>query len=196
VSATPPRPAVFFDRDGTLNREIEGALSRPEQMELLPGAAEAVRAVREAGFAAIVLTNQSAIARGWMTHWELEQVQAALLGALAARGAPVDGWMHCPHLDTGGLAPYHRPGPCRKPEPGMLLEAARRWDLELESSWVIGDALRDLAAGAAVGARGILVLTGKGPREVEKLALLPRSAQPFAIASDPQDAVRQLLAAR
>ena len=184
------RAALFLDRDGTLNREVEGALCRPEQLEFLPGAVEALRKIQAAGRAAVVLTNQSAIARGWMTHYELERVHAALLDRLAAEGVRVEGILHCPHLDSGGLPPYHRSCACRKPAPGLLLEAAALWNLDLSRSWVIGDALRDLAAGAALGVRGILVRTGKGEREAERAKDLPLPQRPTAVAAGVLDAVQ------
>lgn len=183
------RAALFLDRDGTLNREVEGALSRPEQLELLPGAVLALRRIQSAGCAAVVLTNQSAIARGWMTHYDLERVHAALLGRLAAEGVGVDGILHCPHLESGGLPPYHRVCGCRKPAPGLLLEAAALWNLDLSRSWVIGDALRDLDAGAALGLRGILVRTGKGEREAARAMDLPLAARPVAVAPGILEAV-------
>ncbi|HUR29661.1 MAG TPA: HAD family hydrolase [Planctomycetota bacterium] len=192
MSDTPPaasRPAVFFDRDGTLNVEIERPLVSPEQLVLLPGAAEAVASVNAAERIALVVTNQSAIARGWMTHFELEQVHAGLRARLAASGARLDGILHCPHLPGGGSAPYHRDCACRKPKPGLLHLAARRWNVDLARSWVIGDALRDLESGAELGVRGILVRTGKGAREAQRVADLPERARPFAIVPNVREAV-------
>jgi len=189
------RAALFLDRDGTLNREVEGALSRPEQLELLPGALEALRRIQASGRAAVVLTNQSAIARGWMTHFELERVHSALQERLAAEGLHLEGILHCPHLDSGGLPPYHRVCACRKPAPGLILEAAALWNLDLARSWVIGDALRDLEAGAALGLRGILVRSGKGEREAARAQQLPPSARPTAIAAGILEAVELALQA-
>ena len=189
------RAAVFFDRDGTLNREVEGALSKPEQLELLPRAAQALRRVNDAGWPALVLTNQSAIARGWMTHAELEHVHAALRERMEAQGARVDGILHCPHLDSGGLPPYWRSCNCRKPAAGLLLWAAARWNLDLARSFVIGDALRDLAAGRAVGARGILVRTGKGEGESMRLHELTIHERPLAVVADVLEAVELALGA-
>ncbi len=184
---------MFFDRDGTLIREVEGALSNPAQVELLAGAAQSVQRTNQAGFAALVVTNQSAIARNWMTHFELERVHARLCERLLEQGAKLDGILHCPHLESGGFAPYHRACQCRKPAPGLLLAAADRFALDLARSWVIGDALRDLAAAAAVGAHSILVRTGKGKHEAERLAELPAQAQPFAICAGVLEAVELAL---
>ena len=187
------RAAVFFDRDGTLVREVEGALSKPAQLELLAGAAQSVQRANQAGFAALVVTNQSAIARNWMTHFELERVHAGLCERLLEQGARLDAILHCPHLESGGFAPYRRVCSCRKPAPGLLLLAAERFDLDLARSWVIGDALRDLAAAAAAGARSILVRTGKGEHEAARLTELPEQARPFAICTGVLEAVELAL---
>ena len=189
----PARPAFFFDRDGTLNREIEGALSSPEQLELFADAAEAVRLVNQAGWFAVVVSNQSAIARGWMTHYELERVQAELERRLAAGGARLDLALSCPHLEDDGFAPYRRPCACRKPAPGLLRRAAERLEIDLARSWLAGDALRDLAAAEAAGAASILVRTGKGKREEARLGE-PGSPRPRAVVDGVAAAVRFALA--
>ena len=140
-----------------------------------------------------MVTNQSAIARDWMTHFELERVHAALCERLLEQGARLDAILHCPHLDSGGFAPYHRACRCRKPAPGLLLLAAQRFDLDLARCWMIGDALRDLAAAHAVGARSILVRTGKGEREASRIAELSPQARPFAVCADVLEAVELAL---
>ena len=194
MSARRPRPAAFLDRDGTLNVEVEGALASARQVELLPGAAAAVARLNAAGLPVVVVSNQSAIARGWLDHERLARVQDELARRLAAAGARVDLWIACPHHPDEGLAPYRRACPCRKPAPGLLREAARRLDLDLSASWIVGDAARDLAAGAAVGARGILVRTGKGQRELGRLSAEGRA--PEHVAPDLAGAVALLLQAR
>lgn len=198
MSPEPPtaralRRAVFVDRDGTLNREIEGALADPQQLELLPGAARAIARLNDAGLAVVVPTNQSAIARGELDVERLARVHAALSERLASEGAHVDLFLHCPHHESEGFAPYRRACACRKPRPGMLLEAAQRLGLDLARSWVIGDAARDLAAGDAVGANGILVATGKGERERAEMERLGHPPRFFA--RDLAAAVERVLAA-
>jgi D-glycero-D-manno-heptose 1,7-bisphosphate phosphatase len=168
--------AVFLDRDGTLNREIEVALRTPEQLELLDGAAEAAARLARAGFALVVVTNQSAVARGECTLDELRRVHAELARRLAAAGAPLAGIYLCPHHPELGAPPYRRACACRKPEAGLLRRAARELGLDPARSWVVGDALRDLRAGLSVGARAILVETGKGAREAARLAELGEPA--------------------
>lgn len=170
------RPAVFLDRDGTLNREREGALSDPAQLELLEGAAEAAARLAAAGFALVVITNQSAVARGWCTLGEVRAVHGELARRLRAAGAPLAGMYVCPHHPDLGLAPYRRACACRKPAAGLLRRAVRELGLDPARSWAVGDALRDLRAGLALGARAILVETGKGAREAARLAELGNPA--------------------
>ncbi|MCK6446290.1 MAG: HAD family hydrolase [Planctomycetes bacterium] len=193
MDSSPLRRAVFVDRDGTLNREIEGALASPEQLELVPHAAEALATLARAGFAIVVVTNQSAIAVGALDHERLARVHRALADELARQGATIDLFVACPHLDRDGLPPYRRACPCRKPKPGMLLDAAERLGLDLARSWLVGDALRDVAAGRAVGARTVLVATGKGEREHAR-ALVEGGGAEFFVA-DLAQAARTIVAA-
>ena len=170
------RPAVFLDRDGTLNRELEGALARTNQLELLEGAARSAARLAAAGFALVVVSNQSAVARGWCGLDEVRTVNAELARSLAAAGAPLAGVYVCPHHPDAGPPPYRRVCACRKPAAGLLRRAARELGLDLARSWIVGDALRDLYAGRAVGARAVLVRTGKGEREAARLVELGEPA--------------------
>jgi D-glycero-D-manno-heptose 1,7-bisphosphate phosphatase len=161
--------AVFLDRDGTLVDEL-GFLRRPEDLRLLPRAAEGVRAFNAAGWRVIVVTNQSGLARGLFTPDDLAAVHARLEAALAEEGARLDAILHCPHHPEEGVPPLRAACECRKPAPGLLLEAASRFGLELGACWIVGDSRRDLEAGRRAGLGGeLLVLTGKGKDE---LALL------------------------
>jgi D-glycero-D-manno-heptose 1,7-bisphosphate phosphatase len=161
----PGARAVFLDRDGTLVDEL-GFLARAEDLRCLPGAAEGVRLFNQAGWKVVVVTNQSGIARGLFDERALAAIHGRLSDELAREGARLDLVLHCPHHPEEGLAPYRRVCACRKPAPGLLLEAARRLGLDLAASWTIGDSLRDLEAGRRAGlAGGVLVLTGKGPLE-------------------------------
>jgi D-glycero-D-manno-heptose 1,7-bisphosphate phosphatase len=191
VTSGAARRAVFLDRDGTLVDEL-GFLAHPGDLRLLPGAAEGVRLLNRAGWRAVVVTNQSGIARGLFGEGELAAVHARLREELARAGATLDGIHHCPHHPTEGAPPLRRACDCRKPAPGLLLEAARELGLELGASWTVGDSLRDLEAGERAGlAGGILVLTGKGPEE------LARHAHPESVRTAPDlpAAVRAILAA-
>lgn len=183
--------AVFLDRDGTLIDEL-GFLARPEELRLYPWAAAAVRRLNEAGLAAIVVTNQSGIARGLFGERELAAIHARLAEELAQQGAHLDDVLHCPHHPTEGQPPLRCVCACRKPAPGLVLEAARRHGLDLARSWMIGDSRRDLECGARAGLRGsILVRTGKGAQE---LAGLAAGAAPVHVARDVLAAVETLLA--
>jgi D-glycero-D-manno-heptose 1,7-bisphosphate phosphatase len=156
--------AVFVDRDGTINREVHH-LSDPAQLELLPGAAEGLRALCEADHPLIVISNQSPIGRGMFTEERLREIHARLTEMLAAEGVGISGWYWCPHTPWDGCS-------CRKPAPGLFIKARDEMGVILESSWVIGDRLSDLQAGRQVGAGTILVATGYGQGEHE----LPEAA--------------------
>ena len=179
MRAAPGRPAVFLDRDGTLNRDVD-YLADPSRLELLAGVGPALRRLREAGYALVVVTNQSGIARGLLDEAALARIHDRLRAELAAQGVELDGIEVCPHHPTIGRAPYRRACSCRKPRPGLLERASARLRLDLSRSWVIGDAARDLAAGAALGLPGVLVGTGKGHAERRRLALEGRAVQHFA----------------
>jgi len=156
------RPAVFFDRDGTLIRERR-YLHRPEEVELLPGGARAVRLARRRGYAAVLVTNQSGVGRGKYTPADVDACHARLAELLAAEGTRLDGVYACPHAPDDGCA-------CRKPAPGMLRRAARELSLDLARSVVVGDKRADLEAARAVGAEGRVVTTGHGRAEATQLA--------------------------
>jgi D-glycero-D-manno-heptose 1,7-bisphosphate phosphatase len=162
------RAAVFFDRDGTLNEEVE-FLSSPQQLRLIPGAAQAVRAVNDRGLAACVISNQSGIARGLFTEEDLVPIHAKLAREMDLEGARIDRIYYCPHHPTLGNPPYNVACDCRKPRPGMLERAGREMALDLPRSFVIGDRLIDVQAAHAVGAGGILVLTGWGTRARDEI---------------------------
>jgi D-glycero-D-manno-heptose 1,7-bisphosphate phosphatase len=153
------RPAVFLDRDGSLIEEVS-YLARPEQVRLLPGVADALRELRAAGLACVVVTNQSAVGRGMMTEAELEGVHAEFRRQLAGAGAMVDAIYHCPLAPRGSDKTVIE-HPDRKPGPGMLLRAARDLGLDVARSWIVGDGVCDLLAGRNAGCRAsLLVRTG------------------------------------
>jgi D-glycero-D-manno-heptose 1,7-bisphosphate phosphatase len=177
-----PRPAVFLDRDGTLI-EDRHYLRDPDQVHLLPGAADAVRRLNAAAIPTVVVTNQSGIARGLLTEADYAATGRRLDELLAARGARLDGHYHCPHLpDVTG------PCDCRKPGPLLYERAARDLDLDLAASWWVGDRERDLGAADRFGGRAILLLTGAGMDESRQ----PREA-PRPVAADLLDAVGRIL---
>lgn len=184
------RPAVFLDRDGTINVERD-YLADPAELELIPGSAEAIRELNTAGFPVIVVTNQSGIARGMFDEERLAQITKRLDELLSAQGASLAASYYCPHHPDYGGERYQRDCACRKPRSGMLEQAAREHGLDLASSWIVGDSLRDLEAGAAVGAHGILVSTGKG--SAQYAAARERHAVPEHYVPDLSAAARVIL---
>lgn len=155
------RRAAFVDRDGVLN-EDHGYVGRIEDFRWLPGAIDALRRLHAAGFALVVITNQSGIARGYYSEGDFERLSAWMRDHLAAHGAPLAAIEHCPHLPDAPLAAYRRECDCRKPAPGMIVRAARRLDLDLAASWLFGDKAIDIAAGRAAGV-GRCWLIGDNP---------------------------------
>lgn len=154
-------PAVFVDRDGTLIREGE-YLSDPADVELMPGAIEALSAFAAAGYAIIVVTNQSGIARGYYDEAAYQQVKAEVERRLAAGGVRVLGTYHCPHHPD-----FTGPCDCRKPASGLFRQAARQHGLDLERSVYVGDRLRDVLPAEELGGTPILVRTGYGAEEAD-----------------------------
>ena len=153
------RRAVFLDRDGTVILN-DGDLGDPDLVELLPGAAEAMRRLRESGYALVVVTNQGGVARGRYDETAVHATHARLEEILRREtGLPrvVDAFYFCPFHPEGTVERYRREHPWRKPAPGMLLEAAREHALDLATSWMVGDQERDAQAGAAAGCRSILI---------------------------------------
>lgn len=152
--------AIFLDRDGTLNRCV-GFLRRTEELELLPGVAEAVKAINASGYLAIVVTNQPQIARGEVTVPQLEQIHNKLETLLGQEGAFLDGIYYCPHHPHKGYAgeipELKIVCECRKPKPGMLLQAAEHFHIDLSQSWMVGDMEGDIKAGTAAGCKTALV---------------------------------------
>jgi D-glycero-D-manno-heptose 1,7-bisphosphate phosphatase len=175
------RPAVFLDRDGVLNYNRSDHVKSPDEYVPVPGAAPAVARLKEAGWAVVVVSNQSGLSRGLYGQPALDAVMAKMRGVLAEAGGSVDGVYYCPHAPGAGCD-------CRKPLPGMLLRAAREHRLDLEQSYLVGDKASDIECGQAVGARTVLVKTGL-PAEWPDLAV----TRPDHVASDLADAVAWIL---
>ena len=155
------RPAIFLDRDGTLNEDV-GYLDRLERLMLYPWSLDAVRLLRRAGYAVVVVTNQGGVARGFVTESFVEEARHVIERRLAAIGERLDGHYCCPHEPHAAVAAYRKDCDCRKPRPGLVLRAARDLDLDLGRSVVIGDKWSDVGLARAAGARGVLVRTGYG----------------------------------
>lgn len=164
------RPAVFFDRDGVLNNELGGrGITHIDELELLPNAAQAVRTVNDAGHLAVLITNQSQVAKGFVTPKYLERIFAKLETMLGEHGAKLDRIYHCPHHPEQGF-PGEVPElkiacECRKPKPGMILRAAIEMPIDLPNSCFIGDTQRDVVAAQRAGVTAYGVRTGRGCRD-------------------------------
>lgn len=154
-------PAVFLDRDGTINEEV-GYLSDPGQVNLIPGSADALAKLHAAGFKLVVVTNQSGIARGLFTVEELKHVNHELEKLLKEKGAGVDAFYFCPHHPHYGEKVACE---CRKPKPGMAKAAAKELGIDLLKSYFVGDKVSDIELGKNAGGKTALVLTGYGIEE-------------------------------
>jgi histidinol-phosphate phosphatase family protein len=174
------RPAVFLDRDGTLVVE-RGYLADPDQLDLLPGVPLALQNLRAAGFALVVISNQSGVGRGLFPLSSVYRAMARLRRLLRAHGVELDGIYFCPHRPDAGC-------PCRKPRPGLLERAAVDQRLDLRRSFMIGDKRIDAETGINAGAQGVLVRTGYGRDEERALAGEPGAPRPDAVFDDLAEA--------
>ncbi len=154
-----PAPAVFFDRDGVLNRDV-GYLHRPEQLEWMPGALELIRLLKERGYLVIVVTNQSGVARGYYDEAAILALHHRMNADVSRVGGHIDALYHCPHHPEGVVEAYRGSCRCRKPEPGMLEQAFADWTIDRSRSFLVGDKPSDLAAASAVGLPGLLFTGG------------------------------------
>ena len=161
---TEKRPAVFLDRDGTINVDA-GYVDRLERFELYPFAIDAIRLFKRAGYLVVVLTNQAGVAQGLYGEDFVATLAQHLSDRAALGGAQIDGHYYCPHSPDAAVPKYRTECDCRKPKPGMALRAAEDLGIDLRRSVVIGDRWRDIGVARAVGARGILVKTGYGATE-------------------------------
>ena len=148
--------AVFLDRDDTII-EDPGYISDPAQIKLLSGVVESLRRLQKMGYKLIVVTNQSAVARGIVSEEVLEQIHERLQNLLIRRRIHLDGIYYCPYHPEGVIAKYRRESEFRKPGSGMLLQAAEDMDIDLEQSWMVGNSYSDITAGAGAGCRTILI---------------------------------------
>ena len=193
MSRNHKRRAVFLDRDGTVADEV-GYVNHLSRFRLFPWSAEAVRLINDAGWAAVVVTNQAGVARGYFPEALIRVVNARMTTELAGVGARLDAVYYCPHHPDAGEPPYRCRCDCRKPLPGMLEQAACDLDLALDDSVVIGDRYLEVEMAHRRGLRAALVLTGYGRGELEFMsARWPR--QPEWVAENVLDAVKQILAA-
>lgn len=188
------QPAVFLDRDGVIIEDIH-LLTKRSQIRLYPEAPQAILSLRQAGFKVIVVSNQPVVARGMATEDEVREVNEAIQDLLAqAGGNPMDMFYFCPHHPNATLPAYRLDCDCRKPRPGLLLQAAREHNLNLPASFMIGDRLTDILAGRAAGCRTVLVQTGMHTaKPIETPDSLDTSVQPDFTCANLQQAAHWIL---
>jgi D-glycero-D-manno-heptose 1,7-bisphosphate phosphatase len=176
------RPAVFLDRDGTVSEEV-GYMRDPSRFALFPWTSRAIRRINDSGMAAVLITNQSGVGRGYFDSALVDRVHDALVDEIARDGARLDGIYYCPHHPDVGCE-------CRKPRPGLLKRASAELGLELTRSVMIGDRYTDIETGRAVGALTVLVLSGSGSGPP---APAPGGIRPDHVVRTLEDAVRLIL---
>ncbi len=193
MSRRSPKPAIFLDRDGVLNLDENNGVHRAEDLILIDGAADAVRAINKAGLPAICITNQPDLAKGLFGPEDLRGVFAALDTRLAEAGAYLDDTFFCPHHPEKGwpgeVPELKTPCDCRKPAPGLILQAAERHGIDLARSWMIGDRFSDMAAAKAAGVRAALVQTGAAGSDRQSYP----DVTPDLICRDLAEAVTKIL---
>ena len=179
--------AVFLDRDGTIV-EDPGYLDSCDKVRFLPGVSKAIKLLKESGFKVIVITNQSGVARGYFTEETVKEINKYICQSLVEEGTSIDRIYYCPHHIEGVIERYKKDCYCRKPEPGMVEEAAREFDIDLKKSFVIGDKGSDIEAGHRAGCRTILLAREKPLNKGREMARVPHHVAP-----DLYEAVKWLL---
>jgi D-glycero-D-manno-heptose 1,7-bisphosphate phosphatase len=185
------RPAVFIDRDGTINEQM-GYINHLKRFVILPGVPEAIRLLNEQGLLAVIVSNQSGVARGYFPVRVVHEVHAFLEEALRGKGALLDGIFFCPHHPRGIVPEYARACDCRKPATGLIHQACEALDIDMSGSYMIGDRHLDIELAHRCGIRGILVETGYGLGEVDHI-LPGKALKPAHIARDLLAAVKWIL---
>jgi D-glycero-D-manno-heptose 1,7-bisphosphate phosphatase len=191
VSEILKRPAVFLDRDGTINEQM-GYINHLSRFVLLPGIAAAIRLLNERDIPVFVVTNQSGLARGYFPPSLLDEVHAKMTEMLATEGAHVDGIYICPHHPEAKEERYREDCDCRKPKPGLFTRAALEHNIDLGASYVVGDRWSDLKGAYACRATGILVLSGYGRGDRDYIGP-SQEIQPAYVAEDLVEAVNWII---
>jgi D-glycero-D-manno-heptose 1,7-bisphosphate phosphatase len=184
--------AIFIDRDGTISQEV-GYINHASRFRVFPYSAEAIKRANEAGWLAILVTNQAGVARGYFTEDMIHTVHRQLESELEAEGARLDSIYYCAHHPSVGEPPYRFDCDCRKPKPGLILRAAADLRIDLSKSWMIGDRYSDIELARNAGVNSGFVLSGYGRGEWEH----QRSDwkhEPDLVAEDLSEAVRKIVA--
>ncbi len=181
-------PAIFLDRDGVIIENRSDYVRQWSHVSILPKAIDALSGFQRAGFKIVIVTNQAAVGRGFMTFEDAQTINERLVATIKEHGGWVDGVYMCPHKPEDNCS-------CRKPLPGLLLQAAHELSLNLGSSWMVGDAWTDLLAGQSAGVEGmIIVRTGRGADQL--LQNQEREIKPFLICDDVFDALGNIISLR
>ena len=184
--------AVFIDRDGTISEEV-GYINHPSRFRVFPYAAAAIKQLNDAGWLAIVVTNQAGVARGYFSEDMIKTVHTVMTKDLENGGARLDAVYYCAHHPSVGEPPYRFDCDCRKPKPGLISHAARDFNIDLGESWMVGDRYSDVELARNAGVKSMFVLSGYGRGEWEH----QRSnwtVQPDLVADNLLEAVRLIIA--
>jgi D-glycero-D-manno-heptose 1,7-bisphosphate phosphatase len=185
------RRAVFIDRDGTISEEV-GYVNHPSRYRVFPYSAAAVRLLNEAGWLAILVTNQAGVARGYFAEEMIVQVHDLLTRELERGGARLDAIYYCPHHPSVGEPPYRAECDCRKPKPGLIRRAAEEFGIDLAQSWMVGDRYGDVEMARNAGVRSVFVLSGYGRGEWEHQSAAWKH-EPDVIAENLLEAVQLIV---
>ncbi len=190
-NTTHTKPAVFLDRDGTINEQM-GYINHLCRFQLLPQVAKAIKELNDANIPVVVVSNQSGLARGYFPETLLDEVHEKMTRQLAEKGAHVDGIYYCPHHPEAKEEQFRVACNCRKPKPGLVLQAAEDMNLDPRQSFVVGDRWSDIKTAANCGAKSILVRTGYGRGDEQYIGPF-QTIQPDYKADDLFEAVRWIL---
>jgi D-glycero-D-manno-heptose 1,7-bisphosphate phosphatase len=183
--------AVFIDRDGTISEEV-GYINHVSRFRLFPYAPAAIKHLNENGWLAIVITNQAGVARGYFSEDTIQAVHDAMTNELKSNGAQLDAVYYCAHHPSVGEPPYRFDCDCRKPKPGLILRAAKNFDIDLKKSWMVGDRYSDVELARNAGVKSMFVLSGYGRGEWEHQRA-SWAEQPDLVAEDLLEAVRLIV---
>lgn len=184
------KKAVFLDRDGTINKDV-GYPNSFNLIEIFPYSFEAVRKINKAGLLAVIVTNQSGVGRGLIAEKNLQDIHQKLTRSFANHSAHFDAIYYCPHYHLSSSPQYRKNCQCRKPSPGMALQAAKELNIDIKNSYMVGDKEEDILFGLNIEAKSILVLTGFGQESLPKLE--KKGITPAYVAQNLLDAVNWIL---
>ncbi|MGE5840758.1 MAG: D-glycero-alpha-D-manno-heptose-1,7-bisphosphate 7-phosphatase [Deltaproteobacteria bacterium] len=185
------KPAVFIDRDGTINEQM-GYVNHVSRFRILPRVPQAIRMLNRRGHLVLVVTNQSGVARGYYPLELVEALHRLLITRIKEKNARIDGIFFCPHHPAGAVPEFSGDCDCRKPKTGLIEQACKSFEIDLHRSFVVGDMCTDMELARRAGVTGVMVKTGYGLGEIEYI-LPGRTAKPAHIAEDLLDAVRWII---